>query len=273
MPRIRTIKPEIWKHPVLSRIDDSARMAAVALLNFCDDEGYFLADPALVRSDIWPFDEDSSKARRVLTALSDVGWIEVRMHRTHGPIGVVVNFTKHQRIDRPSPSKIKDYFLDDHSTNVRRGLDERSLLDQGSGIREGIREQGGGATAAAPGGIVKIDQDSPEDDPVSVSQVDRQSVPPPPPRKDIIAWAAAHRRAHVPANERDSWDLDLRLYGWDALVDAYEHVAAETPAGKRVFQSAIRAWLGEHYALDAEDYERAGIPVPAQAGKGVRRGA
>ena len=133
--RIRTVKPEFWSHPVLSRQDDSVRMLAIALLNIADDEGYFLADPALIRSAVWPFDENSSKARRCLDTLSKLVWIELREHETHGAIGRIVNFTKHQRVDRPSDSKIKVYF---DSANNRRGFGDRSSPEQGTGNREQV---------------------------------------------------------------------------------------------------------------------------------------
>lgn len=130
----------------MSSLDDSERLLSIGLLNVADDEGYFLARPASIRSLIWPLDEDSTKARRSLAQLEKVGWIEVRHHPTHGPIGLVVNFTKHQKIDRPSPSRIKGYFVNGDSTNARRTLDERSLLDQGSGIKvsgiKGSSDQG-----------------------------------------------------------------------------------------------------------------------------------
>lgn len=140
MARIRTIKPEFWSHPVMSKEPAEVRLLAIALLNLADDEGYFLATPALVRSFAFPLDEDSTNARRGLARLSDVGWIVVREHPSHGPVGVVVNFAKHQRIDRPSPSRIKVYHVDESSTNPRRILDDQSTLDQGA------REQGNKGT-------------------------------------------------------------------------------------------------------------------------------
>lgn len=138
MPRIRTIKPEFWSHPVLGRAPDEVRTGAIGLLNYADDEGYFLADAAAVRSFIWPFDDDSSKARRVLANLSRIGYIEVVEHPDHGPIGKIVSFEKHQRVDRANSSKLKGYF---HSTNDRRTIDDQSLLEQGTGNREQGKEK------------------------------------------------------------------------------------------------------------------------------------
>lgn len=144
--RIRTVKPEFWAHPILSAQADEVRLGALGLLNVADDHGYFLANPAAVRSALWPLDEDSTKARRVLAQLSQVGYIDVREHPTHGAVGWVVNFTKHQRVDRPSPSRIAHYH---DSSSVRRVIDDRSLLDQGSGIK-GSRDQGNEGSALAP---------------------------------------------------------------------------------------------------------------------------
>lgn len=138
MARIRTVKPEFWSHPVMSKASDEARLGAIGLLNLADDEGYFLASPGVVRSFIWPLDEDSTKARRVLDELSRLGYVEVRQHAEQGEVGRVTHFARHQRVDRANPSKLKAYF---NSTKDRRTLDEQSSTDQGSGNG---REQGTG---------------------------------------------------------------------------------------------------------------------------------
>ena len=128
--RIRTIKPEFWSHPVMSRLSDQAKLLAIGLLNCADDDGFFIADPVLLRNALRPFDEDSSITRRALDECSRADWIEVRKTKPHGPIGLVLNFKKHQRIDRPSASKIAFYF---NSTSARRTLDEDSTTEQGTG--------------------------------------------------------------------------------------------------------------------------------------------
>lgn len=125
--RIRTIKPEFWSHPVIANLDDGARLLAIGLLNLADDDGFFLANPTLVRNALRPFDEDSTRTRRALDTLSKVGWIEVREHPEQGQVAKVVNFAKHQRIDRPTPSKLATYF---NSTSPRRALDEPSTLER-----------------------------------------------------------------------------------------------------------------------------------------------
>jgi hypothetical protein len=129
--RIRTIKPEFWQHPVMSRLPYDTRILALGLLNLADDEGYFSADTDYIRGAVL-FREDSSNVRRMLDELSRSGWITL-CGAPERPIGRVVNFRKHQRVDRPQPSRLKQYALDESSTNDRRPLDDESTQEQGTG--------------------------------------------------------------------------------------------------------------------------------------------
>lgn len=134
--RIRTIKPEFWQHPVFVRTSDSVRLCALATLSMSDDEGYFYADPNVIRGVVWPLDDDSSKARRCFDQLIVMGWMEARNHPTHGLIARVTNFNKHQKIDRANTSKIRPYFDDSNSTIYRRMIVDQSSTEQGTGNRD-----------------------------------------------------------------------------------------------------------------------------------------
>jgi len=106
--RIRTIKPEFWLHEGLCSLPEFSRLLALALLNWADDEGYFMANPAILRGALFPFLDDSKKVPRSLEDLSSVGWIELGTDNQGRKIGRIANFTKHQRVDKPKPSEIKD---------------------------------------------------------------------------------------------------------------------------------------------------------------------
>lgn len=144
--RIRTVKPEFWSHPVMVKQDDATKLLAIGLLNFADDEGFFFADPRIIRGALRPLDEDSSIIRRALESLSCIGYIELREHSSHGPVGRVTNFTAHQRVDRPSKSKIREFFEtssprdaaqpENVSTSAQRTFAEVSPVEQGTGSRE-----------------------------------------------------------------------------------------------------------------------------------------
>ena len=140
--RIRTVKPEFWTHPMWSKQGDAVRLLALALLNYADDDGFFYADPELMR-EIMPY-WDSTKLRRTFDELSRLGWAEYQKGpEGYGLLGRIVQFKTHQRIDRPNASKIsKLWRLDEDSTQTRRTLDDQSPT-------EGKGREGKGKDASA----------------------------------------------------------------------------------------------------------------------------
>lgn len=138
--RIRTVKPEFWTHPIMGRIDPNARLLALALLNYADDEGYFHADPVLVRAACCPFVDSSKMILGWLQLLQEKRWIELSDVTEHGVIGRVVNFSEHQRIDKPKDSPIKAYWFVDESKTHPRSIQDASTLE-GKGREQG-KEQG-----------------------------------------------------------------------------------------------------------------------------------
>jgi hypothetical protein len=121
MSRIRTVKPDFYKDEDLSALPPETHMLAAALLNYADDEGYFNANPMLVKAECCPLREDSTTIRRSLDDLSSIGYLRLGNGVDGKSYGWIVNFKKHQRVDRPKPSLIKDLCtFDDESTNNRR---------------------------------------------------------------------------------------------------------------------------------------------------------
>lgn len=107
MSRIRTVKPEFWKHEELSALPESVHMLAAALLNYADDEGYFNANDKLVKAECCPLREPSVSIHDALTALSNVGYLKLGKAPDGKRYGWVVNFDTHQRVNRKTDSKIK----------------------------------------------------------------------------------------------------------------------------------------------------------------------
>lgn len=142
--RIRTIKPSFWKSEKLAGLDKTDRLLAVALINYADDEGYFLAHEALIRGECFPFDENSKEIRRGLVELSKIGFVRLGMTLEGERLGHISAFSDHQKIDRPSPSKFKSKtVIWDDSPNDRRVLDESSLPEVEVEVEvEGEVEQG-----------------------------------------------------------------------------------------------------------------------------------
>lgn len=118
--RIRTIKPEFWMHEGLCNCSEFTRLLAIALLNWADDEGYFMANPILIRGQLFPFLDDSKTIPRSLQDLSRVGWIQLGKDAQGRDVGTIINFAKHQRVDKPKPSEIKasSTFQDQSKNNL-----------------------------------------------------------------------------------------------------------------------------------------------------------
>ena len=140
--RIRTIKPQFWCHPVMGRLDPFTRVLAVALLNYSDDEGFFLAEPCIIKGALFPFEKSSNNVRKGLKILEREGYIEIRISRENGPIGRVVNFLKHQKINRPTPSTLRSYFslsphggINESSMQDRNGLELKEMESNGNGYK------------------------------------------------------------------------------------------------------------------------------------------
>lgn len=148
MARIRTIKPEFWRNRQLARVTDFARLLAIALLNISDDEGYFEADPLLIRGDVFPFLNDYGTITVALRELCSIGYVQILTTETKGDIGFIPTFTKHQVINKKSSSKLKESFektrllnaFSETSGSATVVLLEDYVLEQGTWNREVEKE-------------------------------------------------------------------------------------------------------------------------------------
>ena len=224
--RIRTVKPEFWAHPVMSRLAYDTRILALGLLNLADDEGYFDADPDYIRGSVL-FREDSSNVRRMLDELSRSEWITL-CGRPERPIGRVVNFRKHQRVDRPQPSRLKQYALDESSTNDRRTLDDQSTQEQGTGKgKESPIVPKGDDTPPAPA----------EEDPqlLRAKAIFRMRTGTPLDRSQARAWRTAQPAAE--GTTEPEWQL-LEAY-YSAVIPSRDDIR------RRDLATLLNNWSGE----------------------------
>lgn len=106
-PRIRTIKPEMPEDErVGGRLSVTAELLFVRLISMADDEGRFQASASRVVGFAFPHREMApAKVRRLLKEIEGQGLILLYRH-DQMPYGVVVNFRKHQQINKPTPSSL-----------------------------------------------------------------------------------------------------------------------------------------------------------------------
>lgn len=108
MARIRTIKPEFWQDEDLAETSEPTRLLAIGLLNCSDDEGYFNANYKLLEASIFPLTDPSMSVHECLKQLCEIGYVKLyKCSKGRKTYGQVVNFMKHQKVNRPTPSKIR----------------------------------------------------------------------------------------------------------------------------------------------------------------------
>lgn len=132
MPRIRTIKPEFPQSESMGRVSRDSRLAFIEMWTVADDSGRLRGNSRMIASILFPYDDDAPK-------LMD-GWLDelereqcILRYEVDGQKYIqIVNFNTHQKIEKPSPSKLPSF--DDNSVNTPRKLTEASRkmsLDQG----------------------------------------------------------------------------------------------------------------------------------------------
>jgi len=146
MPRIRTVKPEFWQNEELAEVSETSRLVALGVLNLADDEGWLKVHERLIESALFPITEPSMSIHDCLIQLSKIGYLNLYNGKDGKKYGHVVNFTTHQKVNRPTPSKIKDLAnftedsLIDHggltAGKERKGKERKGKERKGTGNRE-----------------------------------------------------------------------------------------------------------------------------------------
>lgn len=138
MARIRTIKPEFPQSESMGRISRDARLLFIQMWTIADDSGRLRGNSRMLASLLFPYDDDAP-------GLIDqwIGELEsescVVRYVAGGQTYIqVCNWLIHQKIDKPSQSKIPPF---DESSRILANPRECSSLDQGRDQgEEGIGE-------------------------------------------------------------------------------------------------------------------------------------
>ena len=150
MSRIRTVKPDFWKHEDLSALPPETHILAAALLNYADDEGYFNANPKLVEAECCPLRDDSVSVHGSLNRLCEIGFIRIGTGNDGKRYGHVIKFLDHQRVNRPKDSKIKGLEIKWDNSVIDHGGISDSSSPEGNGRERKGKEKPFGASADTP---------------------------------------------------------------------------------------------------------------------------
>lgn len=109
MARIRTIKPDFWEDETIASLTRDARLLFIATFNMADDEGLLRWSPSYVKAQAFIYDEDVTVefTEQLMEELTEAGLIYAYTGgKTNQRLGMIVNFRKHQKVNRPQPSKL-----------------------------------------------------------------------------------------------------------------------------------------------------------------------
>ena len=156
MARIRTIKPEFPQSESMGRVSRDARLLFILLWTIVDDSGKARADSRMLARTLYPYDDGEDGA--VKTSRSDIEqWLAeleeekcVARYVVEGNTYLqICNWLNHQKIDKPTPSKLPDF--DESSRIVAKTREDSRRLVVGSGSGSGSgRDLEGTVMSAAP---------------------------------------------------------------------------------------------------------------------------
>jgi hypothetical protein len=153
--RIRTIKPEFPQSESVGRLSRDGRLLFLMLFTIVDDEGRARAAPRMLASLLYPYDDDAkTHIVQWLFELEREGCI--KLYEVEGNAYLQIEkWLEHQKIDRPSPSRLPSPSLDtrEKSPNPREPSATDlvpSILDHGPRTKEGIGEAPARKRASPP---------------------------------------------------------------------------------------------------------------------------
>lgn len=255
--RIRSVKPEWLSDELLAAASDEARVLSIGLILMADDEGRGRGSLAAVVAEVWRFEaarddgtrapEVFARARRALSELSAIGWV-VLYEDSGQKYFWIRNFTKHQKIDKPTKSKLPAPSAD--SPSPCRALAEpspkatRSLVDDSTTDQDQGRDQEGkgGDGIRARATVAELE-----------SALTRNS-PKPQPASEHAAMASEMCRTFK------------RLTGraWTSEEDLLEALAGRGALARTPMPEQVRA-MSAHFSEEAEPVKAARRAMEAWA--------
>jgi len=137
--RIRTIKPEFPHSESMGRVSRESRLCFILLWTIADDAGRLRGNSRMLASLLFPYDDDAKNhVDKWLNQLASEGCI-ARYEVAGTNYVQIMNWSDHQKIDKPSPSKLPAFV--DSSRNLAN-VREASALDQEWNGEEGNGEEG-----------------------------------------------------------------------------------------------------------------------------------
>ncbi len=231
MPRIRSIKPDFWADDKLGPLDPLTRLVFLGLISLADDAGRLIDAAKLLDGQLFPFTDDTCSV--ALERLAELG-VVVRYASPSGQRLIqIVNWSRHQKIDRPNRQTlpgpaaqdeahnhdtISRRTIDEDSTSTRRSVDEPSSGDGMGWDGDGMGRDAQRARSREDDVENRVDKRAP----LSIHDAERTPTDMPPLEQSAamqalvrgppVASGIAKFLAAMPPERRHAWTA--RLTGW-----------------------------------------------------------
>lgn len=248
--RIRTLKPDFWKHQIMAQQRPEVRLLAIGLLNLADDEGYFMAHPALIRGELMPFLDKPGPIQQMLNELEAIGYLSLARLDDGRDIGHITNFKKHQVVNKASRSRIKALQLGTSDTRttplpedygsppvvVREGYRGEWNREQGTG--KGREEEGSGSAAGAAHALPPPDSST-----GSGSEKKEGGAGVPVTVEEAMAYAESYSKGNAEMLVIE--DASVRSWFDDRCSCAWQPVRSGVQVPIRDWRADLRKWARE----------------------------
>lgn len=275
MPRIRSIKPEFPQSESMGRVSRDARLLFVLLWTICDDSGRTRAASRMLASLLFPYDDDAaSLIEGWLGELEREGCI-VRYSVDGSAYMEVCKWSKHQKIDKPSPSRLPSVREDSRALASPR---EDSSEDLGSRTVGSVpRTPAAAAAVVAPDPPAASDgaRQEPAGERIKAPVRKVQSVAPPRVLAALRGGSLRHLIAAYGGNLNDDrmaeWERDLDGLSLHQVVILFHWrrslgMPIREPSGARRARDDWRNMSPEQRKLITLDgCEAVGLEAPAAA--------
>nr|DAQ92423.1 MAG TPA: replisome organizer [Caudoviricetes sp.] len=259
--RIRTIKPEFWTSNDIADLSLEDRLLFIGLWSYVDDHGRGRAEAHLIIAALFPRDmfanprETVARVSRGLSHLSDAGLIH-RYEVEGAPFFAVTAWTKHQRVDKPRPSRIPSPEEADTTTIPQNDANRETVAKESRNCREGVAkpldtsapgtgEQGnrGYTPYKSPKGDATVAADAATLDDDSDALIDALVAPPASSSKTPKPKTSRRRRETYPSEFEAFWDAYPKKADKRAALRAWKRAVAEVDNGRLI--EAARAYAAD----------------------------
>jgi hypothetical protein len=122
MARIRSIKPEFWEDEKIGSLPIPCRLFYIGLWNLADDQGVFRANSSILKSRIFPYDENLrvSEISKWLDALVKAQMI-IPISYKNESYYIIRTFRDHQKFDPRYPNNLIPKEIADNILNNESG--------------------------------------------------------------------------------------------------------------------------------------------------------